>query len=205
MTDFAQPLREADLDPDPFRQFAAWFEEARDAGVRAPEAAALATASAEGVPSVRMVLVKGWGERGFVVFTNYESRKAAELTANPRAALLFFWDALGRQVRVEGPVSRTTPEESSDYVRTRPRGSQLSALASPQSRPVESREALEELVAALATRYEGRDLPVPANWGGFRLSPESFEFWQHREDRLHDRLRYARADGLAWRLERLAP
>lgn len=205
MTNFAQPLREGDVDPDPFRQFAAWFDAAREAGVRAPEAAALATASAEGVPSVRMVLVKRCDERGFVLFTNYESRKAYELTANPRAALLFFWDVLGRQVRIEGPVSRTTAEESSEYVRTRPRGSQLSALASPQSRPVASREALEELVAAIAARYERRDLPVPTNWGGFRLMPETFEFWQHREDRLHDRLRYARADGARWRLERLAP
>jgi pyridoxamine 5'-phosphate oxidase len=205
VADFDQPLREADVDPDPFRQFAAWFEAARDAGVRAPEAAALATASADGGPSVRMVLVKRCDERGFVLFTNYESRKAAELTANPRAALLFFWDVLGRQVRVEGPVSRTTPEESAQYVRTRPRGSQLSALASPQSRPVASREALEELVAALAARYDGRDLPLPANWGGFRLEAETLEFWQHREDRLHDRLRYARAGPNGWRLQRLAP
>jgi pyridoxamine 5'-phosphate oxidase len=205
VADFAQSLRERDVDPDPFRQFAVWFEAARDAGVRAPEAAALATATPEGVPSVRMVLVKRCDERGFVLFTNYESRKAYELAANPRGALLFFWDVFGRQVRVEGPVSRTTPEESAEYVRTRPRGSQLSALASPQSRPVASREALEELVDALAARYQGRDLPIPTNWGGFRLMPESFEFWQHREDRLHDRLRYARADRQGWRVVRLAP
>jgi pyridoxamine 5'-phosphate oxidase len=205
VVDFAQPLREADLDPDPIRQFTAWFDEARAAGVRSPEAAALATASAAAAPSVRMVLVKHWDERGFVLFTNYESRKGGELAANPQAALLFNWDPLGRQVRIEGPASRTTPEESAAYVRARPRGSQLSALASPQSRPVESRESLEQLVAELAARYEGSDLPLPSHWGGFRVTPSSLEFWQHREDRLHDRLRYVRTDGAGWRVERLAP
>jgi pyridoxamine 5'-phosphate oxidase len=202
--DFAQPLREADVDPNPLRQFAIWFEAAADAGVRAPEAVVLATASPEAVPSARMVLLKDYDERGFVIFTNYESRKALELDANPRAALLFYWDALGRQVRIEGPVQRTTAEETAAYVRTRPRGSQLSALASPQSRPIASREALEERVAELAARYEGEELPISEGWGGFRVTPESFEFWQHREDRLHDRLVYTRRGG-DWALERLAP
>jgi pyridoxamine 5'-phosphate oxidase len=202
--DFAEPLREEDVDPDPLRQFAAWFEAAREAGVRAPEAAVLATASPDGVPSARVVLVKSFDERGFVLFTNYDSRKATELAANPRAALVFHWDALGRQVRIEGTTDRTSAEESAAYATTRPRGSQLSALASPQSRPIESRQALEERVAELAARYEGRDLPMPESWGGFRLVPDSFEFWQHREDRLHDRLRYARQQG-GWVLERLAP
>jgi pyridoxamine 5'-phosphate oxidase len=204
MIEHAQPLREEDVDPDPLRQFEAWFEQAARAGVRSPEAAALATASADGMPSVRMVLVKQCDERGFVLFTNYESRKGIELVRNPRAALLFHWDPLGRQVRIEGKVERLGREESTDYVRTRPRGSQLSALASPQSQPVESRAALERRVADLTSRYQGRELPVPEQWGGFRVILDSFEFWQHREDRLHDRLRYSsQADG--WRLERLAP
>ncbi len=204
MPDFAQPLREADVDPNPLRQFAIWFEAATDAGVRAPEAVVLATASPEAVPSARMVLLKEYDERGFVIFTNYESRKALELDANPRAALLFYWDALGRQVRIEGPAQRTTVEETAAYVRTRPRRSQLSALASPQSRPIAGREALEERVAELAARYEGEELPISEGWGGFRVTPESYEFWQHREDRLHDRLVYTLRGG-EWALERLAP
>ncbi len=204
MPDFAQPLREEDVDRDPVRQFAAWFAAAGEAGVRAPEAAVIATASPEGAPSARMVLVKQFDQRGFVLFTNYDSRKGLELAANPHAALLFYWDLLGRQVRIEGPVQRTTAEESGAYVGTRPRGSQLSALASPQSQPIASREALEQRVAELAARYEGRALPVPEVWGGFRLIPRSFEFWQHREDRLHDRLQYLQRAG-DWVLERLAP
>ncbi len=203
MADFATPLRERDVDPDPFVQFAVWFEAAA-AGVRAPEAAALATASADGAPSVRMVLVKQTGEPGFVFFTNYESRKGSELEANPRAALLFYWDPLGRQVRIEGDVERIGDAESAAYVRSRPRASQLSAFASPQSRPVADRESLEQRVAELTERHEGVELPIPDFWGGFRLVPAEFEFWQHREDRLHDRLRYSR-DGGGWRIERLAP
>jgi pyridoxamine 5'-phosphate oxidase len=204
MTEFATPLRVQDADPDPFRQFDRWFGEAARAGVRAPEAAALATASADGAPSVRMVLVKQTGEGGFVFFTNYGSRKGNELAANPRAALLFHWDPTGRQVRIEGPVQRLDPGESAAYVHSRPRASQLSALASPQSRPVANREQLERRVAGLAAQHEREELPVPDFWGGFRLLPEEFEFWQHREDRLHDRLRYRREDG-GWRIERLAP
>lgn len=204
MSDFTQPLREGDVDPDPLRQFALWFEAAGEAGIRAPEAVVLATASCEGAPSARMVLLKQYDAHGFVIFTNYESRKALELAANPRAALLFYWDPLGRQVRIEGPAQRLSAEESAAYVRSRPRGSQLSALASPQSRPIASREALEARVAELAARYEGQELPVPEGWGGFRVAPESFEFWQHREDRLHDRLVYTRRGG-EWVLERLAP
>ena len=204
---FARPLREEDLDPDPFKQFEAWFEDAREAGMRLPEAAALATATADGRPSARMVLVKEWGPTrpgGFVFYSNYESRKGEELAANPRAALLFYWDSLGRQVRIEGSVRRLRAEESAAYVRSRPRGSQLSALASPQSAPVVSREALEQRVAELAATYQGGELPVPENWGGFALDAETLEFWQHREDRLHDRLRYARAAG-GWQIQRLAP
>jgi pyridoxamine 5'-phosphate oxidase len=199
------PLREEDLDPDPLKMFAAWFQQAADAGVTAPEAAAVATASADGVPSVRMVLVKQYDERGFVFFTSYESRKGLELAANPHAALLFYWAPLGRQVRIEGAVERAAPEESAAYVRTRARASQLSALASPQSRPIESREALERRVAELSARHEGADPPLPSAWGGFRLIPTSFEFWQNREDRLHDRLRYQRSGDAGWEVERLAP
>ncbi len=205
VNDYGQPLREQDVDSDPLRQFAAWFNEAREAGVRMPEAAALATASADGAPSVRMVLVKGFDERGFVFFSNYESRKGRELAANQRAALLFYWDPLGRQVRIEGPVERTSSGESAAYVRSRPRGSQLSALASPQSQTIDSRQALERRLAALEERYGQDELPMPAHWGGFRLAAESFEFWQQRHDRLHDRLRYRRAADARWLLERLAP
>jgi pyridoxamine 5'-phosphate oxidase len=204
MPEFARPLREQDIDADPFRQFDAWFADAARAGVRSPEAAAVATASADGVPSVRMVLVKQTGEQGFVFFTNYASRKGSELAANPRAALLFHWDPLGRQVRIEGPVERLSAEDSAAYVRTRARGSQLSAIASPQSRPVADREELERRVAELAAYHEGEELPVPDFWGGFRVLPERFEFWQHREDRLHDRLVYTREGG-GWVIERLAP
>ncbi len=199
-----QGLREQDVDPDPFRQFAVWFEQAAAAGVRMPEAAAVATATPDGAPSVRMVLVKERSAAGFVFYTNYESRKGRELAGNGRAALLFYWDPLGRQVRIEGPVQRTSGEESAAYVRSRPRGSQLSAMASPQSQAVADREWLERRVAELAARYEQGELPIPEQWGGFRLRPERFEFWQHRDDRLHDRVLYTpAADG--WRLERLAP
>jgi pyridoxamine 5'-phosphate oxidase len=203
--DFAHPLREEDVDPDPVAQFAAWFAQATSAGVRAPEAAAVATAAPDGAPSVRMVLVKQADENGFVFYSNYESRKGRELATNPRAALLFHWDELGQQVRVEGPVERTSAGESGAYVRSRPRGSQLSALASPQSRTIDSREALERRVAELTAAHEGAELPLPTDWGGFRLVPETFEFWQHREDRLHDRLRYTRQHDGRWQLERLAP
>jgi pyridoxamine 5'-phosphate oxidase len=203
--DFAVPLLEEDADADPVRQFTAWFEEAVASGVRAPEAAALATATPNGIPSVRVVLVKQADSAGFVFYSNYESAKGRELAANPRAELLFHWDRLGRQVRVQGAVERTSAMESAAYVRSRPRGSQLSALASPQSTVVGSREQLEGRVAELAARYADAELPVPGNWGGFRLVPQAFEFWQHREDRLHDRLRYARDPDGRWHMERLAP
>ncbi|HEV2923798.1 MAG TPA: pyridoxamine 5'-phosphate oxidase [Solirubrobacteraceae bacterium] len=204
MTDFGIPLLEDDLDRDPLRQFASWFDEAGAAGVREPQAAALATASADGVPSVRMVLVKAFDERGFVFFSDYASRKGRELADNPRAALLFHWDPLGRQVRIEGTVEHTSLEESATYIRTRPRSSQVSALASPQSRTIESREELERRVGDLKRRYADGELPMPSSWGGFRLAPEALEFWQQRRDRLHDRLRFRRA-GEGWLIERLAP
>jgi pyridoxamine 5'-phosphate oxidase len=203
---YEQPLREADAEPDPLRQFAAWFAAAADAGVRMPEVCAVASATPDAVPSVRMVLMKSYDARGFVFFTNYSSRKAGELDANPRAAMMFYWDALGRAVRIEGAVSRTSADESAAYVRSRPRTSQLSAMASPQSQLVGDRAALEARVAELAERYaDDAALPVPADWGGYRLAPSSFEFWQNRADRLHDRLLYTPAPGGGWRISRLAP
>jgi pyridoxamine 5'-phosphate oxidase len=205
MTDFAEPLREGDVDPDPVAQFHVWFAAAAEAGVRMPEAAAVATVANDGAPSVRMVLVKQANGDGFVFYTNYESRKARELTANPAAALLFYWDPLGRQVRIEGGVERTTAAESEAYIRSRARGSQLSALSSPQSRPIETREVLEARVAELADRYADAELPLPDAWGGFRLTPQTFEFWQNRNDRLHDRLLYRRRPEGGWAMERLAP
>jgi pyridoxamine 5'-phosphate oxidase len=205
MTDYGKALLEQDVDAQPLRQFAVWFAEAGAAGVRMPEAAALATASADGAPSARMVLVKGFDERSLVFFSNYESRKGRELAANARAALLFYWDPLGRQVRIEGPVERTSAAETADYVRSRARGSQLSALASPQSQTIDSRRALERRVAELGDRYRESELPLPSNWGGFRLVADSVELWQQRHDRLHDRLRYRRDQETGWLLERLAP
>lgn len=205
MSDYGQPLREQDVDPDPVRQFAAWFQQAQAADLRMPEAAALATASADGTPSVRMVLVKRFDDRGFVFFSNYASRKAGELDANPRAALAFYWDPLGRQVRIEGQVQRTSAEESAEYVRSRPRGSQLSALASPQSEVIDSRALLEEHVSELEQQYGQGELPLPSGWGGYRIVAETIELWQQRHDRLHDRLRYRRGDDGGWVIERLAP
>jgi pyridoxamine 5'-phosphate oxidase len=204
MTDHGTPLLEQDADADPLRQFEAWFADAGAAGVREPEAVALASATATGAPSVRMVLCKSFDERGFVFFTNYESRKGRELAENPLAALLFHWDSLGRQVRIEGPVERVSAEESAAYTRSRPRRSQLSALASPQSRTVVGRAELERSVADLEDRYADAELPLPTDWGGFRVLAETFEFWQRRSDRLHDRLCYRRGEG-GWLIERLAP
>jgi pyridoxamine 5'-phosphate oxidase len=200
----ARPLLETEVLADPLAQFAGWFREASEIDMRMPEAMAVATATPDGAPSVRMALLKGFDERGFVFYTSYLSRKARELEQNPRAALLFYWDQLGRQVRIEGAARRSPSDESRRYVETRPRGSRLSALASRQSEPIESREVLEAAVAELAERYRNDDLPIPDDWGGYRVTPESYEFWQHREDRLHDRLLYTLA-GDGWKIERLAP
>jgi pyridoxamine 5'-phosphate oxidase len=193
---------ERDLDPDPLRQFERWFEDAR-AGVPVPEAVALATATPEGRPSARMVLLKGADGRGFSFYTNSESRKARELAENPRAALLFHWQPLGRQVRVEGSVERVPDDEAAAYFRTRPLGSRLAAWASPQSRPLADRAELERLYAEASSRH-GDEPPLPPHWGGYRLVPEAYEFWEHGDDRLHDRVRYEH-DAVGWSRTRLAP
>jgi len=197
------PLRQADLDPDPLRQFAAWYTQAADA-VETPEAVVLATATSSGAPSARMVLLKGFDQRGFVFYTNYFSRKGQEIAQNPRAAMLFHWTPLGRQVRIEGAVHRIDAAESDAYFRTRAPGSRLSAAASPQSRPVASRDVLEAAVGELASRHPDGDVPRPDEWGGLRLVASRFEFWQHGDDRLHDRFRYRR-EGEIWTVERLGP
>jgi pyridoxamine 5'-phosphate oxidase len=197
-------MDERDLDSDPLRQFELWFGEARDAGIAAPESMTLATAGPDGRPAARMVLLKHADESGFGFHTNYESRKGSELAANPHAALLFYWQLLGRQIRVEGRVERIPGEDSEEYFRTRPLGSRLAAWASPQSRPVADRGELERRYAEAAARFPGEGVPRPPHWGGFRLIADTYEFWEHAENRLHDRIRYQR-DGDAWKRERLAP
>ena len=198
-------LDESEVASDPFTQFAHWFEEALAAeGVEA-NAMALATASPEGLPSARMVLLKGFDQRGFAFYSNYESEKGRNLLENPQAALLFYWGKLSRQVRIAGPVSRMTPEESAAYFHSRPLGSQIGAAASNQSRVIPNREELEARVRELEMRYAEGEVPLPPYWGGFHVAPESFEFWQGRLNRLHDRLRYRPAADGAWIIERLAP
>jgi pyridoxamine 5'-phosphate oxidase len=198
-------LDEAGVDPDPIVQFKRWFAEAGESGTPLPEAVALATATPDGVPSARMVLCKGVDDRGFTFFSNYGSDKGRELAANPRAALVFYWPALngGRQVRVVGSVSQVPAPESDAYFETRPLESRLSAAASPQSAVVSSRTALEAMVEEL--RRHGTAVARPESWGGYRLAPEAIEFWVHRENRLHDRLRYRRHRDGGWIIERLAP
>jgi pyridoxamine 5'-phosphate oxidase len=197
-------LKESDADPDPIAQFRRWFDEALAADLHEPNAMTLATATPDGRPSARVVLLKGFDERGFVFYTNYEGRKGGELGANPRCALAFYWGELERQVRVDGRASRVPEEESDEYFRSRPRGSQLGAWASEQSRPVKGREELEERLRGLEAEYEGREVPRPPFWGGYLVEPEVIEFWQGRENRLHDRLVYRRSGG-SWRRERLQP
>jgi pyridoxamine 5'-phosphate oxidase len=198
-------LREADLASDPFSQFDAWFAEVTQADIREPNAMTLATATQDGQPSARMVLLKGVDARGFVFFTNYESRKGRELSANPRAALVFFWVDLERQVRVEGQIERVSAAESDVYFASRPEGSQLGAWASQQSATLPDRGRLEARYEELRAQYEGQEVPRPPFWGGFRVVPETVEFWQGRVNRLHDRLRYRRSGDGSWVIERLSP
>lgn len=195
----------AEMDPNPFRQFAAWFETASAAGVSEANAMTVATATPDGVPSARIVLLKGFDERGFVFYTNYESQKGDDLATNPRAALLFFWKELHRQVRICGAVERVSREQSEAYFHSRPLGSQLSAAISPQSQPVPDRQTLEMRYADLEDHVAADSVPLPDFWGGYRVVPTSFEFWQGRENRLHDRLRYLPASDGGWTIDRLAP
>ncbi|RDI75609.1 pdxH: pyridoxamine 5'-phosphate oxidase [Gaiella occulta] len=195
-----------DLDPDPHVQFERWFAEASAAGVPYPEQMALATAAADGAPSVRMVLLKGHDPRGFVFYTNRESRKAVELEANPRAAIVLHWELQDRQVRVEGTVVRVDDDESFAYFRTRPRGSRLGAWASPQSRPLASRDELLRRYAEVERRFAGEEeVPLPPFWGGYRIVPDTIEFWQGQQSRLHDRVLYTRAADGGWQRRRLGP
>ena len=194
-----RPLDERELDADPVAQLHAWLDDARAAGIELSEAMTLATATADGAPSARMVLLKDAGERGLSFFTNYESRKGVELAENPRAALVLYWHALGRQVRVEGTVERLPSAESDEYFASRPPGSRRSAAVSPQSQVIDSRRELERAAAVL-----GDNVPRPPGWGGYLLVPSLWEFWQHRVDRLHDRFRYRSGEG-GWVVERLAP
>jgi pyridoxamine 5'-phosphate oxidase len=197
-------LRRADLASDPLEQFGDWFAQA-SAALETPEAMALATSTPDGAPSVRMVLLKGFDERGFVFYSHHTSRKGRELEANPQAALLFHWRPLGRQVRIEGRVAQVSEEESDAYFATRPRDAQIGALVSRQSEPLGSRAQLEEQLAAVKRDLAGGVVARPPTWGGFRLVPAAWEFWQHRDSRLHDRFRYEPELGGSWSIERLFP
>jgi pyridoxamine 5'-phosphate oxidase len=197
-------LSRKDLDPDPFRQFERWFIEARDAGLDNPNALSLATCSTDAMPSVRTVLLKAFDHRGFVFYTNYGSRKARDIEANPRAAMLFHWLELDRQVKIQGAVERVSTRESLAYFRSRPRGSQLGAWCSDQSRPIASRTLLEQAFESMKRKFRDGDIPLPDFWGGYRVIPERIEFWQGRENRLHDRFEYQK-EGDGWEIRRLAP
>jgi pyridoxamine 5'-phosphate oxidase len=198
-------LKESETDPNPIVQFRRWFDEALSSNLHEPNAMALATATLDGRPSARIVLLKGFDERGFVFYTNYEGRKGEELEANPHCALLFYWGELERQVRIEGRARRVPNNESDAYFAERPRGSQLGAWASEQSRPVRDRGALEKRLRELEAEYEGREVPRPPFWGGYRVEPQTIEFWQGRENRVHDRLVYRRSEDGRWRRDRLQP
>jgi len=199
-----EPLSEARCEADPMRQFTRWFEQVRELETD-PTAMALATASPQGRPSVRTVLLKGVDDRGFVFYTNYESRKAREMEATGRASLLFFWPSVERQVRIDGRVERVSPAESDAYFETRPLDSRLSVHASRQSEAIENREVLEDAFERVKRGYGDGPVPRPEWWGGYRIVPDEFEFWQGRTSRLHDRLRYRKLPDGAWRRERLAP
>ena len=198
-------LREGDVAADPVTQFLAWFDDARSAQLRELNAMTLATATPDGVPSARIVLLKGVDERGFVFYTDYRSRKGSELAANPRAALVFHWMELERQVRVSGDVEQVSRAESERYFASRPFGSRIGAWTSHQSQVIAGREDLERRESELAARFADGDVPLPSHWGGYRVLPSDVEFWQGRPSRLHDRLRYVRSGEGGWRIERLSP
>ena len=197
-------LNESDVDPNPLKQFEVWYGEALASGVPEADAMTLATATTDGAPDARIVLLKSFDDRGFVFFTNYQSRKAEELAANGRACLLFYWLPLKRQVRIEGTVEKVSAAESDDYFHTRPWGSKLGAWASDQSRVITSREDLEKRFAEFELEFAD-NVPRPPHWGGYRLIPTAIEFWQGRDNRLHDRIRYRLQQDKSWRIERLAP
>jgi pyridoxamine 5'-phosphate oxidase len=197
-------LDEAAVSADPVVEFAHWFDDALKAQVVEPNAMTLATVSGDGTPSARVVLLKGFDERGFVFFTDYRSQKGQELDRNPRAALVLYWPELERQVRITGSTETIAREESEAYFRTRPRPSRISAWVSEQSRVIASRQVLDDRVPDMEKRFSGNEVPLPPYWGGYRVSPETMEFWQGRESRLHDRIRYVR-EGARWRIERLSP
>ena len=199
-------LLENEIDSNPFKQFTSWFQEALNADLIEPNAMTLATASPNGKPSARIVLLKGYDERGFVFYTNYESTKGQQLLANPQGALVFFWDKLERQIRIEGKVTKVSIEESNTYFYSRPVGSQIGAWVSDQSQVVGDRKILEQKQQSLSRQYpEGAKIPRPSHWGGFRVIPEAIEFWQGRPSRLHDRLVYRLQDDFTWKIERLSP
>ena len=198
-------LDEQDLDANPFKQFEKWFQDAIDAKLDLPDAMTLATATKDGIPSARIVLLRGLDERGFVFYTDYESQKGKELAENPNAALVFYWRELDRQVRITGQVSKVSRENSNNYFRSRPIDSRLAALASRQSEVIPDRKILEERFEQLAAQYQDTVIPLPSDWGGYRLSPNMIEFWSGRPSRLHDRLRYTRQSNDDWRIERISP
>jgi len=197
-------LDEGQVSADPLAEFGRWFTQAQEAQVLEPNAMTLATATRDGIPSARIVLLKGYDERGFVFFTDYRSQKGTELEQNPQASLVFFWPELERQVRISGPVSVVSRDESEAYFQTRPRPSQLSTWVSSQSQVIAGRKLLEDGVKKVEGQFPGQ-VPLPPHWGGFRVTPETVEFWQGRESRLHDRLRYLRKKGGGWQVERLSP
>jgi pyridoxamine 5'-phosphate oxidase len=201
----ARALRRSDLNSDPIKQFSNWFTAAIEAGIRDVNAMSLATTAKECKPSVRIVLLKGFDQDGFVFFTNYESEKGKQLAANPYAALAFYWIELDRQIRISGKAEKTSREESQAYFRSRPPGSQLSAWASRQSEVLDGRRVLDARMAEMTERFRNERIPLPPHWGGYRVKPDTMEFWQGRPNRLHDRFRYIRQTDGGWLIERLAP